>query len=185
MQYDNNVLLGQMVRNIRKSLNLTQKQMAKTLSVTPQTISAWELGKRAIHHDNARMIFIKFNIPNDEYYKYLDEPAQNSIIKYCSKCGTLFTCPEDKPSICCGSPTLPADKCKALSKGCMVLVKNNHINVSITDEHIKAKYIAYIGYNCTEIAMCNKQHTANAHFQIKEGSNLYVFIERKGLFKIK
>lgn len=174
-----------MVRNIRKSLNLTQKEMAKTLCVTPQTISAWELGKRAIHQSNARMIFIKFNIPNDEYYKYLAEFDAGSKIKYCSKCGTLFTCPQYSNLICCNVPTLPVDKCKTISKECMVCKKDNNISISVFNDSIKVKYIAYIGTNSTDIAVCENQNTPTANFQIKEGSDLYIFIDKKGLFKVE
>lgn len=48
-----NAILGQNIRDIRKSLNLTQEDFAEQLNLNPQFISQVETGKVGISVDNA------------------------------------------------------------------------------------------------------------------------------------
>lgn len=48
-----NTILGQNVRDIRKSLNLTQETFAEQLNLNPQFLSQVETGKVGISIDNA------------------------------------------------------------------------------------------------------------------------------------
>lgn len=48
-----NAILGQNIKDIRKSLNLTQEDFAEQLNLNPQFISQVETGKVGISVDNA------------------------------------------------------------------------------------------------------------------------------------
>lgn len=50
---DNNLIIGQNVKNIRKNLNLTQENFAEKLGINPQFLSQVENGKVGISLDNA------------------------------------------------------------------------------------------------------------------------------------
>lgn len=50
---DNNSIIGQNVRDIRKHINLTQEEFAEKLGKNPQFISQIENGKVGISLDNA------------------------------------------------------------------------------------------------------------------------------------
>lgn len=47
-----NIILGQNIKDIRKSLNLTQEEFAEQLNLNPQFISQVETGKVGISVDN-------------------------------------------------------------------------------------------------------------------------------------
>lgn len=50
---DNNILLGQNIRDIRKSMDLTQEGFAEKLNINPQFLSQVETGRAGISIDNA------------------------------------------------------------------------------------------------------------------------------------
>ena len=50
---NNSIIIGQNVRDIRKSLNLTQEEFAEKLNINPQFVSQIETGKVGISIDNA------------------------------------------------------------------------------------------------------------------------------------
>lgn len=50
---DNNIIIGQNVKDIRKNLNLTQEEFAEKLGINPQFLSQVETGRVGISLDNA------------------------------------------------------------------------------------------------------------------------------------
>ncbi len=40
--------IGENIKNLRKKINLTQKELGELLSVSHQTVSSWESGKRSL-----------------------------------------------------------------------------------------------------------------------------------------
>lgn len=78
---DNNKV-SDMIRNIRKNNNLTQKEFADSLNVTFQAVSKWENGKNIPDIETLKLICNKYNIdintllnnnnvPKKKNYKYL------------------------------------------------------------------------------------------------------------------
>ena len=61
---NNSIIIGQNVREIRRSLNLTQEEFAEELNINAQFLSQIETGKTGISIDNAINIcnFIKYKI---------------------------------------------------------------------------------------------------------------------------
>ncbi len=66
-----NKLLGQNVRDIRKSLNLTQEEFAEKLNLNPNFISQIETGKVGISIDNAINICNTANCSSVNLFKGL------------------------------------------------------------------------------------------------------------------
>lgn len=66
-----NLILGQNVRNIRKTMQLTQEEFAEELSLNPQFISQIETGKVGISVDNVINICNTANCSSVNLFKGL------------------------------------------------------------------------------------------------------------------
>ena len=66
-----NIILGQNVRDIRKSMNLTQEEFAEKLNLNPQFISQIETGKVGISVDNVINICNTANCSSVNLFKGL------------------------------------------------------------------------------------------------------------------
>lgn len=76
-----NVILGQNIRDIRKSMNLTQEEFAEQLNLNPQFISQIETGKIGISVDTVINICNTANCSSVNLFKGLiNSPA--TIDKY-------------------------------------------------------------------------------------------------------
>ena len=76
-----NKVLGQNVKDIRKSLNLTQEEFAEKLNLNPNFISQIETGKIGISIDNAINICNTANCSSVNLFKGLVN-SPNIIDKY-------------------------------------------------------------------------------------------------------
>ena len=68
---DNSIIIGRNVRNIRKSLNLTQEEFAEKLNINAQFLSQIENGKTGISIDNAINICNTANCSSIRLFKDL------------------------------------------------------------------------------------------------------------------
>ena len=66
-----NLILGQNIRDIRKSINLTQEEFAEKLNLNPQFISQIETGRVGISIDNAINICNTANCSSVNLFKGL------------------------------------------------------------------------------------------------------------------
>lgn len=78
---NNSIIIGQNVRDIRKSLNLTQEEFAEKLNINPQFVSQIETGKVGISIDNAINICNTTNSSPSFLFKNLIK-TNNYIDKY-------------------------------------------------------------------------------------------------------
>ena len=58
-----NAIIGDNIRTLREAHGETQKQLAKALSVSVSTVSAWELGTRSVPHDAVQAIASRYICP--------------------------------------------------------------------------------------------------------------------------
>ena len=184
MNYIDDKLTGNMIRQIRKHLGITQQQMAKVICVAPQTISAWELGKRRINTDDARNIFKKFNIDVEQYHQFLPKIIPNTLIKYCRKCGNIFIGISDTSPVCCQCVPSILDQHKKVVTDYTVFIKDNCVNVLPDKKDVDLKYIAYISSNSVDVVKPQHSFIVSARFPLKSGGMLFGFHKKHGLFKV-
>lgn len=65
--------LGKKIRLLRKKNDMSQRELAGVLSVTPQTISKWENGKSNPDIDSLVDIAKYFEITMDELFEFENE----------------------------------------------------------------------------------------------------------------
>lgn len=66
---DNNIIIGQNIKNIRKELNLTQEEFAERLDCNTQYVSQFETGKVGISIDMAIRICKLANCSSAKLFK--------------------------------------------------------------------------------------------------------------------
>jgi transcriptional regulator with XRE-family HTH domain len=76
----NLVLIGQNIRSARKSMHWNQSQLGKLLSVTRQTILAWEQGDTPIPSD--KLIQIAHLVGHKDVTWFFEENWKKSQLKY-------------------------------------------------------------------------------------------------------
>lgn len=96
-------MIGKNIRNLRRSLNLTQTEFAKRLFVTPGAVSQWE--KEVTRPDMERMLSMckEFNVPLTYFTAENDElfpdslPMQKNAVPIVGDiaCGTPITAEEN------------------------------------------------------------------------------------------
>lgn len=78
---NNSIIIGQNVREIRRSLNLTQEEFAEELNINAQFLSQIETGKTGISIDNAINICNITNCSSGKLFNTLVKTPDN-IEKY-------------------------------------------------------------------------------------------------------
>ena len=68
---------GQEIKSYRKSLNLSQEQLAKATGISQQAISFWEQNKRTPNMDDCIILADFFGITLDELVGREHIPTQN------------------------------------------------------------------------------------------------------------
>ena len=67
-----NAIIGDNIRALREDHGETQKQLAKALSVSVSTVSAWELGTRSVPHDAIQAIASRYTVTVDSLLSFDD-----------------------------------------------------------------------------------------------------------------
>ena len=89
------------IKQLRRQLNMSQKEFAAALSVTRQAVSRWECGEVVPSTDTLKLISDTFGVPVD-YLLGMETPL-------CQSCGAALTRERDRGTASDGS--LSADYC--------------------------------------------------------------------------
>lgn len=148
------IKVGKYILNLRKELNLTQKQLADSLNISDKTISKWERGLGcpdiSILPDLAKVLGVTVNdilLAEDNNIINLGGNMKNLKFYMCKKCGNLITSSKSLEVSCCG---------KILTQLSLQPMDSNHlltiqpiedelfitINHTMTKEH----YISFVSY---------------------------------------
>ena len=72
------VFFGETIRNARKALGLTQRQLADTLGVANTSVSNWEKGLSRPDADMIQKLCAILHLQANDFYGTTEAPAQNS-----------------------------------------------------------------------------------------------------------
>lgn len=67
-------VMGEQLKKLRKSLNLSQERFAERMGMSKDTIYNYEKGKTAIPHDLIKRLCQEFNVSADYFYFEKDKP---------------------------------------------------------------------------------------------------------------
>lgn len=81
---DFNVTMGTMIRELRESKNVSQKELADRLKIHKSTLSLWESGKRQVSIGNLWQITEHLSMTDEEkeqFYKSVVEKFNPEMMK--------------------------------------------------------------------------------------------------------
>lgn len=148
------IKVGKYILNLRKELNLTQKQLADSLNISDKTISKWERGwgcpDISILPDLAKVLGVTVKdilLAEDNNIINLGGNMKNLKFYMCKKCGNLITSSKSLEVSCCG---------KILNQLSLQPMDSNHLlsiqriedELFITINHpmTKEHYISFVSY---------------------------------------
>ena len=87
----NNNTFATRIKELRNKNNLTQKDIADKLGITPTGISYWESGTAVPNYETLKKVAILFNVSIDYLTGYTGEPKNKvvalfKVILYCRIC---------------------------------------------------------------------------------------------------
>lgn len=187
--------IGQLIYQLRKENNLTQKQLADQLNISDKAISKWErgLGCPDISLLKELSHIFKVNIDRLLQGELLSQNKQGGSMKrikfyICKECGNIMTSLQEIDVSCCGRKQEALEVhennqdhlyTKEESDG-EWLVRFEH---EMTKEHYLS-FVAYVEYDRVVLIYLYPEQDALVRLPILRKGQLYVYCTKHGLIKL-
>ncbi|MCR5601897.1 MAG: helix-turn-helix domain-containing protein [Ruminococcus sp.] len=157
---------GALIRQLRLSAGLTQKQLADSLSISDKTISKWECGNGcpdiSLLPELAKLLGTDIGtLLSGSVNKNESEKGNMKKLKFyvCKNCGNIITATSEASVSCCGSVLTAALPQKAEGED-MLKVEDIGGEWFITSNHEmkKGHFISFVAYVSDSSAMIFKQY---------------------------
>lgn len=187
-------ITGNIIRTLREKNGITQKELAKIISVSDKTISKWETNKGlpdiGIIEELAKALRVSLSELFTGDLKTNENVSGNmkKIQFYvCPICGNVITAVGEGHFSCCGI-TLPKQEAESIDEEHSVFVETIDDEYSITMQHPMNKehyvsFIAYITTGSVEIIKLYPEQDVSVRFRKKGHGILYAYCNRHGLFR--
>ena len=157
---------GELIRQLRTKMGLTQKQLAERLCVSDKAVSKWECGNGCpdvslladladVFGTDIRVLLAGGMDKNES------ENGNMKKVRFfvCGDCGNIITATSDAAVTCCGSRLDPLEPRKAAEDE-MLRVECTDGEWYITSEHpmTKEHYITFAAYQNDRSLMISKQY---------------------------
>ena len=157
---------GALIRQLRLSAGLTQKQLAEKVNVSDKAVSKWECGNGApdvsLLTDLAEVFGTDVNtlLSGSKDINESEKGDMKKIRFYvCKDCGGIMTSTSEASVSCCGNRISPIVPKKA--EGDDVLkteVIDGELFVTADHEMTKQHYISFLAYVCDSTVMMFRQY---------------------------
>lgn len=157
---------GALIRQLRLSAGLTQKQLAEKVNVSDKAVSKWECGNGApdvsLLADLAEVFGTDVNtlLSGSKDINESEKGDMKKIRFYvCKDCGGIMTSTSEASVSCCGNRLSPIVPKKA--EGDDVLkteVIDGELFVTADHEMTKQHYISFLAYVCDSTVMMFRQY---------------------------
>ncbi len=145
---------GELIRNLRNELKLTQKQLAERLNVSDKAVSKWESGHGSpdisILSELAGIlgtdiaVLLSGNMESKE-----SEKGNMKKLKFyvCPKCGNIITATSEASVNCCGSKLTAAEPRKAEENEKLTVEDiGGELFIHSSHEMTKEHYISFVAF---------------------------------------
>lgn len=184
---------GALIRRLRLEQNLTQKQLAEQIGVSPKAVSKWENGLGcpdvSLLHDLSNTLGIQIEGLLDGGL------AENSLVPgnmkklnffVCPTCGSITVTTGNIQSACCGKPLSPLSAQKA-AEADKLTVEQVEDEWFITSSHPMTKdcYLSFLAFATGDNVQILKQYPEwelQARLPRRRHGTLYFYSTEKGLF---
>ena len=157
---------GALIKQLRISCGLTQKQLAESLNVSDKAVSKWECGNGCPDVSLLSELSEIFGtdvqtLLSGRIDKNESEKGNMKKLKFyvCSECGNIITATSEAAVTCCGNKLAPLEPVKA--EGADMLSTEDlggEWFISSDHEMKKEHYISFVAYVTDSSAMVFKQY---------------------------
>lgn len=185
--------IGQLIYELRKEKEMTQKQVVDLMSITDKTISKWERGLGCPDVSLLRELAAIFGVSVDQLLTgelKINERVGGNMRKVtfyvCPQCGNLMTATAQATLSCCGK-TLEALVPKKVEVGHELIIDDVDGELYITSNHEMTKnhYITFVAFVTGDTLLITKQYpewSMQCRFQKRKHGRLYFHCKEHGLF---
>ena len=185
---------GNLIRELRKSKKMTQKQVANILGIEPKTVSKWETGRgfpdisfvsglADIFGVSEKILLSGDLIKNDEE---VGNMKRNKFYA-CKNCGRVICGTGEYEVICCGNKLSPLEPSEA-DEGHLLKVteiENDYfveIDHDMTKEHF-ISFIAYVSMDRMMLIRLYPEQNCEICFPKMFGGKFFCYCNKHGLFE--
>ena len=187
-------ICGKIIRELRESKNLTQKQLGEIISVSDKTISKWETEKGLPDITLLEPLSCALGVSVAELLSGESITNKNRAgnirrtkFYVCPVCGNIITAMGEGSFSCCGI-NLPALSPEKAEIGSFEIERpENDIFIRFSHPMTKENYVsfaAYITYNGIQIKKLYPEQEAEVRFPFCGKGKVLFFCNREGLFEI-
>jgi len=185
--------IGNLIYQLRKDKNMTQKQVADALNISDKTISKWERGQGCPDISLLRELSKILEVSVEQLLSgelTLNESVGGNMnkIKFyvCPNCNNLMTSTGEASISCCGKILESLSVNKADDEHLLDIEPvEDELYVTTKHEMIKEHYISFIAYVKGDTAIIVKQYPEwNMQFRFRKRGRgrLYYYCTKDGLF---
>ena len=188
--------IGTLLFTLRKERNMTQREVAECLSVSPQAVSKWERGNGCPDTGLLTRLSELFGVSVERLLagdlgRERMEVGNMKRIKFfvCPDCGNVMTATGGGELYCCGRKLEPL-KAQPANEEHRVRVEPIEEDWYVTFEHPMRKdhffrFAAYVTVDrCLLVRLYPEQGSEFRIPQIRGGGRLYLCCSRDGLFEV-
>lgn len=184
---------GKIIKELRESKNLTQKQLGEIISVSDKTVSKWETEKglpdiTLLEPLSAALGVSVAELLSGENIVNKNRAGNIKKTKFyvCPVCGNIISAMGEGAFFCCGIklPSLSAEKAEENSFEIErpendIFIRFNH---PMTKEHY-ISFAAYITYSGMQIKKLYPEQEPEVRFLFSGKGKIFFFCNRDGLFE--
>ena len=187
---------GQFFRDLRKEKNLTQKQVADLLGISPKTVSKWETGHGFPDVSTISMLADILGVSEKTLLcggikQNIQEVGNIKRLKFyvCPYCGSFMQGVGENQVICCGKP-IEALAVKVADEGHSPTVSEMDNDFYIEFDHEMTKdlfisFVAYVGFDRSLFVKLYPEQAAAVRIPRMFRGKLYFYCSEHGLFEYK
>ncbi|MBR3268781.1 MAG: helix-turn-helix domain-containing protein [Oscillospiraceae bacterium] len=157
---------GGLIRQLRRNMHLTQKQLAERLCVSDKAVSKWERGNGS--PDISLLSALADVLGTDVCVLLSGEMKENESEKgnmkklkfyVCGKCGNIVTAASEASVTCCGSRLTPQEPRRAEEQE-MLTVEETDGALFVSSDHSMTKehYVSFAAFLNDSTAMIFRQY---------------------------
>ncbi len=185
---------GKIIKELRESKNLTQKQLGEIISVSDKTISKWETEKGLPDITLLEPLSAALGVSVAELLSgenIVNKNRAGNIRKtkfyVCPVCGNIISALGEGSFSCCGIK-LPALSAEKAENGSFEIERpENDVFIRFFHPMTKEHYIsfaAYITYDGIQIKKLYPEQEAEVRFPFCGKGKIFFFCNRDGLFEL-
>lgn len=185
--------IGELIFQLRKEKDMTQKQIADIMNISDKTISKWERGLGcpdiSLLQELSEILEVNISgiLSGEINLNQSVEGNMNKLKFYvCEKCNNLITTTGDAVIECCSKKMEPLEAKKADESHMLKIEEiENELYVTSKHEMTKEHFISFLAFVKGDSAFIIKQYpewNLEARFQKRGHGKLYLHCSNDGLF---